>query len=55
MNFVAGKYQDKKVSKFVITQITLTIYMVSANGKIPAGSASINPTSKILGDTKLNL
>jgi hypothetical protein len=29
--------------------------MVSANGKIPAGSATISPTAKILGDTKLNL
>lgn len=35
-----------------IRQIGLLIYMVSANGKIPAGSVTINPVQKTVVDKK---
>lgn len=52
---MAGKYQEKKVLSLNIIKIALTIYMVSANGKIPAGSVNINPTLRILTENKLCL
>jgi len=48
MVFCGGRYQEKKVIH-LFTQITLTIYMISTNGKIPAGSVNINPIAKIMG------
>jgi hypothetical protein len=29
--------------------------MISVNGKIPAGSVSINPTERVMGDKKVGL
>ena len=36
-------------------KISLLIYMISVNGKIPAGSVTINPTENILTDKRASL
>lgn len=42
-----GKYEEKKIQ--------LLVYMVSQNGKIPAGSVTINPTERTVIDKRMPL
>ena len=40
----------RQEGKKSVTKISLQICMISVNGKIPAGSVTVNPTEKIVND-----